>query len=82
MKPGTIGQFQSALKTREVATARFMLRWIAWEAVQFRTLVEVVHAKGWSVADAEEVVDAASFPARTLSHSWWVSRPSLRSTSR
>ena len=59
MNPAAIRQLRKSLSHREIATPRFLLRWVAWEATQFRTLVAAAHARGWAVKDAETVLDDA-----------------------
>jgi hypothetical protein len=59
MKPNEIKRLGRAHDLGEVAMSRFIMRYVGWEALQFRTLVVACWAKGWSVEDAELVLDAS-----------------------
>jgi hypothetical protein len=60
MYPAAIARLAGPLDPDKLAVPRFLTRWTAWEALRFRTLVFVAHARGWSVKDAHLVLDRAS----------------------
>ena len=59
MRPSSIRKLACSSDEHEIATSRFLMRWIAWEAFMFRLIVTTANDQGWSVKDAEVVVDSA-----------------------
>lgn len=59
MKPAEIRMLTGPLPPGLHPAHRFLMRWIAWEATRFRTLVAVAHARGWDAKDAEALLSAS-----------------------